>query len=137
MFLTSNRLAGPIAHWILKTNRNVHESLFLLRLSLPANCFYGVFSKVKSVVMVDTHNLMIRRSHVLVSLKLQILFSTVDAPASHGFLKVKALLSLLMPMETYVYERNKDCIGDSSFPVINDQSQFSVAHARSNKVIWP
>ncbi|XP_058114263.1 uncharacterized protein LOC131257419 [Magnolia sinica] len=56
-----------------------------------------------------------RRSHVLVSLKLQILFSIVDAPASHGFLKVKALLSLLMPMETYVYERNKDCIGDSSF----------------------
>ncbi|XP_058087716.1 probable catabolite repression protein creC isoform X2 [Magnolia sinica] len=33
----------------------------------------------------------------------------------------------------YVYERNKDGIGDSSFPVINDQSQFSVAHARSNK----
>ncbi|XP_058103491.1 uncharacterized protein LOC131247062 [Magnolia sinica] len=40
MFLTSNKLAGPIPHWILKTNRNVHESLFLLRLSLPANCFY-------------------------------------------------------------------------------------------------
>ncbi|XP_058073073.1 uncharacterized protein LOC131221782 isoform X2 [Magnolia sinica] len=74
-----------------------------------------------------------RRSHVLASLKLQMLFSTVDAPTSHGFLKVKALLSLLMPMETYVYERNNDCIGDSSFPVINDQSQFSVTHARSNK----
>ncbi|XP_058089295.1 uncharacterized protein LOC131236177 isoform X5 [Magnolia sinica] len=42
------------------------------------------------------------RSHVLVSLKLQMLFSTVDAPTSHGFLKVKALLSLLMPMETYM-----------------------------------
>ncbi|XP_010253628.1 PREDICTED: dystrophia myotonica WD repeat-containing protein-like isoform X2 [Nelumbo nucifera] len=33
----------------------------------------------------------------------------------------------------YVYEKNKDGTGDSSFPVIKDQTQFSVAHARSSK----
>ncbi|KAL5711431.1 hypothetical protein ACHQM5_021888 [Ranunculus cassubicifolius] len=33
----------------------------------------------------------------------------------------------------YVYEKNKDGAGDSSFPVIKDQSQFTVAHTRSSK----
>ncbi|XWS55811.1 hypothetical protein CRYUN_Cryun09bG0032300 [Craigia yunnanensis] len=33
----------------------------------------------------------------------------------------------------YVYEKNKDGAGDSSFSVIKDQTQFSVAHARYNK----
>ncbi|XP_042487075.1 dystrophia myotonica WD repeat-containing protein-like [Macadamia integrifolia] len=33
----------------------------------------------------------------------------------------------------YVYEKSKDGAGDSSFPVIKDQAQFSVAHARSSK----
>ncbi|OIW05160.1 hypothetical protein TanjilG_02633 [Lupinus angustifolius] len=33
----------------------------------------------------------------------------------------------------YVYEKNKDSAGDSSFPVIKDQTQFSVSHARYNK----
>lgn len=33
----------------------------------------------------------------------------------------------------YVYEKSKDGSGDSSFPVIKDQTQFSVAHARSSK----
>ncbi|KAI3683496.1 hypothetical protein L1987_84001 [Smallanthus sonchifolius] len=33
----------------------------------------------------------------------------------------------------YVYEKSKDGPGDSSFPVIKDQTQFSVAHARSSK----
>lgn len=33
----------------------------------------------------------------------------------------------------YVYEKNKDGAGDSSFPVIKDQTQFSVAHTRSSK----
>ncbi|GMN39122.1 hypothetical protein TIFTF001_008353 [Ficus carica] len=37
----------------------------------------------------------------------------------------------------YVYEKaslhNKDGAGDSSFPVIKDQTQFSVSHARYNK----
>ncbi|KAK5770300.1 probable catabolite repression protein creC [Gossypium arboreum] len=33
----------------------------------------------------------------------------------------------------YIYEKNKDCAGDSSFPVIKDQTQFSVAHARHSK----
>ncbi|XP_031502478.1 uncharacterized protein LOC116265753 isoform X2 [Nymphaea colorata] len=33
----------------------------------------------------------------------------------------------------YVYDKNKDNTGDSSFPVIKDQTQFSVAHAKSNK----
>ncbi|KAI4349164.1 hypothetical protein L6164_009794 [Bauhinia variegata] len=33
----------------------------------------------------------------------------------------------------YVYEKNKDSAGDSSFPVIKDQTQFSVAHARYSK----
>lgn len=33
----------------------------------------------------------------------------------------------------YVYEKNKDGAADSSFPVIKDQSQFSVAHTRSSK----
>ncbi|XP_058105228.1 uncharacterized protein LOC131248790 isoform X3 [Magnolia sinica] len=33
----------------------------------------------------------------------------------------------------YVYEKSKDGTGDSSFPVIKDQTQFSVAHARSSK----
>ncbi|KAK9128143.1 hypothetical protein Syun_016940 [Stephania yunnanensis] len=33
----------------------------------------------------------------------------------------------------YVYEKGKDGTGDSSFPVIKDQTQFSVAHARSSK----
>ncbi|KAK7285068.1 hypothetical protein RJT34_19826 [Clitoria ternatea] len=33
----------------------------------------------------------------------------------------------------YVYEKNKDGAGDSSFPVIKDQTQFSVAHARYSK----
>ncbi|KAG6744099.1 hypothetical protein POTOM_052808 [Populus tomentosa] len=30
----------------------------------------------------------------------------------------------------YVYEKSKDGAGDSSFPVIKDQTQFSVSHAR-------
>ncbi|RWW04286.1 hypothetical protein GW17_00032499, partial [Ensete ventricosum] len=34
----------------------------------------------------------------------------------------------------YVYEKSKDVTADSSFPVIKDQTQFSVAHTRSNKV---
>ncbi|GMH07107.1 hypothetical protein Nepgr_008947 [Nepenthes gracilis] len=33
----------------------------------------------------------------------------------------------------YVYEKGKDGTGDSSFPVIKDQTQFSVAHAKSSK----
>ncbi|MCL7046974.1 hypothetical protein MKW94_001382 [Papaver nudicaule] len=33
----------------------------------------------------------------------------------------------------YVYEKGKDGAADSSFPVIRDQTQFSVAHARSSK----
>ncbi|KAJ8510158.1 hypothetical protein OPV22_000592 [Ensete ventricosum] len=33
----------------------------------------------------------------------------------------------------YVYEKSKDVTADSSFPVIKDQTQFSVAHTRSNK----
>ncbi|XXG42476.1 hypothetical protein AAC387_Pa01g2748 [Persea americana] len=33
----------------------------------------------------------------------------------------------------YVYDKSKDGTGDSSFPVIKDQTQFSVAHARSSK----
>ncbi|GLT62495.1 hypothetical protein SLA2020_351320 [Shorea laevis] len=33
----------------------------------------------------------------------------------------------------YVYEKCKDGTGDSTFPVIKDQTQFSVAHARSSK----
>ncbi|KAE9590927.1 putative WD40/YVTN repeat-like-containing domain-containing protein [Lupinus albus] len=34
----------------------------------------------------------------------------------------------------YIYEKNKDGVGDSSFPVVKDQSQFSVAHARYSKL---
>ncbi|KAK1319338.1 hypothetical protein QJS10_CPB04g01767 [Acorus calamus] len=33
----------------------------------------------------------------------------------------------------YVYEKSKDGSGDSSFPIIKDPTQFSVAHARSSK----
>ncbi|XP_042476568.1 WD repeat-containing protein 20 homolog [Macadamia integrifolia] len=33
----------------------------------------------------------------------------------------------------YVYEKSKDGAGDSIFPVIKEQTQFSVAHARSSK----
>ncbi|KAE9585457.1 putative transcription factor WD40-like family [Lupinus albus] len=33
----------------------------------------------------------------------------------------------------YVYEKNKDGAGDSSFPVIKDQTQFSVSHSRYSK----
>nr|XP_019703572.1 WD repeat-containing protein 20-like [Elaeis guineensis] len=33
----------------------------------------------------------------------------------------------------YVYEKSKDGTADCSFPVIKDQTQFSVAHARSSK----
>ncbi|XP_006480612.1 uncharacterized protein LOC102630155 [Citrus sinensis] len=33
----------------------------------------------------------------------------------------------------YVYEKSKDGAGDSSFPVIKDQTQFSVAHPRYSK----
>ncbi|GKV05654.1 hypothetical protein SLEP1_g17641 [Rubroshorea leprosula] len=33
----------------------------------------------------------------------------------------------------YVYEKNKDGAAESSFPVIKDQTQFSVAHARYSK----
>ncbi|XP_054819110.1 uncharacterized protein LOC129318392 isoform X3 [Prosopis cineraria] len=33
----------------------------------------------------------------------------------------------------YVYEKNKDGAGDSSFPVIKDLAQFSVSHARYSK----
>uniref|UniRef100_A0A6N2KWR3 RIO2 kinase winged helix domain-containing protein n=1 Tax=Salix viminalis TaxID=40686 RepID=A0A6N2KWR3_SALVM len=33
----------------------------------------------------------------------------------------------------YIYEKSKDGAGDSSFPVIKDQSQFSVSHARYSK----
>ncbi|KAK8546321.1 hypothetical protein V6N13_067541 [Hibiscus sabdariffa] len=33
----------------------------------------------------------------------------------------------------YIYEKNKDGAGDSSFSVIKDQTQFSVAHARHSK----
>ncbi|CAA3001399.1 WD repeat-containing protein 20-like [Olea europaea var. sylvestris] len=33
----------------------------------------------------------------------------------------------------YVYEKSKDGSGDPSFPVIKDQTQFSVAHARYSK----
>lgn len=34
----------------------------------------------------------------------------------------------------YVYEKSKDGPGDSTFLVIKDQTQFSVAHARTTKV---
>ncbi|KAB5519840.1 hypothetical protein DKX38_024159 [Salix brachista] len=34
----------------------------------------------------------------------------------------------------YVYEKSKDGAGDSSFPVIKDQTHFSVSHARYSKV---
>ncbi|KAK1295026.1 hypothetical protein QJS10_CPA16g00216 [Acorus calamus] len=34
----------------------------------------------------------------------------------------------------YVYEKSKDGSGDSSFPIIKDPTQFSVAHARSSRV---
>ncbi|XP_047959795.1 dystrophia myotonica WD repeat-containing protein-like [Salvia hispanica] len=33
----------------------------------------------------------------------------------------------------YVYEKNKDSSGDPSFPIIKDQTQFSVSHARYSK----
>ncbi|KAG4152287.1 hypothetical protein ERO13_D04G113600v2 [Gossypium hirsutum] len=33
----------------------------------------------------------------------------------------------------YVYEKNKEGAGDSSFPVVKDQTQFSVSHARYSK----
>lgn len=33
----------------------------------------------------------------------------------------------------YVYEKNKDGNGDSTFPLIKDQTQFSVSHARYSK----
>ncbi|KAL3825915.1 hypothetical protein ACJIZ3_021944 [Penstemon smallii] len=33
----------------------------------------------------------------------------------------------------YVYEKNKDGSGDPSFPIIKDQTQFSVSHARYSK----
>ncbi|XP_042462005.1 probable catabolite repression protein creC [Zingiber officinale] len=33
----------------------------------------------------------------------------------------------------YVYEKNKDGTADCSFPIIKDQTQFVVSHARSNK----
>ncbi|XP_030451495.1 probable catabolite repression protein creC [Syzygium oleosum] len=33
----------------------------------------------------------------------------------------------------YVYEKSKDGAGDTSFPAIKDQTQFSVAHARYSK----
>ncbi|KAI7992812.1 WD repeat-containing protein 20 [Camellia lanceoleosa] len=33
----------------------------------------------------------------------------------------------------YVYEKSKDGTGDASFPIIKDQTQFSVAHAKSSK----
>ncbi|XP_061374234.1 uncharacterized protein LOC133316494 [Gastrolobium bilobum] len=33
----------------------------------------------------------------------------------------------------YVYEKNKDGAGDSSFPILKDQTQFSVSHARYSK----
>lgn len=33
----------------------------------------------------------------------------------------------------YVYKENKDSAADSAFPVIRDQTQFSVSHARYNK----
>ncbi|XP_031128050.1 WD repeat-containing protein 20-like isoform X2 [Ipomoea triloba] len=33
----------------------------------------------------------------------------------------------------YVYDKNKDGSGDPSFPIIKDQAQFSVAHARYSK----
>ncbi|KAK1270385.1 hypothetical protein QJS04_geneDACA014103 [Acorus gramineus] len=33
----------------------------------------------------------------------------------------------------YVYEKSKDGSGDSSFPIIKDPTQFSVAHARSSR----
>uniref|UniRef100_A0A5B7AS89 Uncharacterized protein n=1 Tax=Davidia involucrata TaxID=16924 RepID=A0A5B7AS89_DAVIN len=34
----------------------------------------------------------------------------------------------------YMYEKSKDGSGDPSFPVIKDQTQFSVAHARYSKI---
>ncbi|CAI0471478.1 unnamed protein product [Linum tenue] len=34
----------------------------------------------------------------------------------------------------YVYEKNKDGAGDTSFPLIKDQALFSVSHARYSKV---
>ncbi|KAK4396339.1 putative catabolite repression protein creC [Sesamum angolense] len=37
----------------------------------------------------------------------------------------------------YIYEKNKDGSGDPSFPVIKDQTQFSVSHARYSKVLNP
>ncbi|RYR03400.1 hypothetical protein Ahy_B06g082320 isoform B [Arachis hypogaea] len=33
----------------------------------------------------------------------------------------------------FVYDKNKDSAGDSSFPVVKDQTQFSVVHARYSK----
>lgn len=33
--------------------------------------------------------------------------------------------------------QSKDASVDTSFPVIKDQTQFSVAHARSSKVVKP
>ncbi|GER54312.1 transducin/WD40 repeat-like superfamily protein [Striga asiatica] len=50
----------------------------------------------------------------------------VDVPMLHGFPMVMGRLLLHMQM-------NKDGSGDPSFPVIKDQTQFSVSHARYSK----
>ncbi|KAF5937782.1 hypothetical protein HYC85_025288 [Camellia sinensis] len=53
----------------------------------------------------------------------------VDVLVLHGYPGVMVLLLLLMLMETCT----KDGTGDASFPIIKDQTQFSVAHAKSSK----
>ncbi|KHG07590.1 creC [Gossypium arboreum] len=53
----------------------------------------------------------------------------------HGFPEVMVFLWWLMLMETCtcMKRQNKEGAGDSSFPVVKDQTQFSVSHARYSK----
>jgi hypothetical protein len=37
---------------------------------------------------------------------------------------------------SFIFPQSKDGAGDSSFPVVKDPMQFSVAHARYSKVLF-
>ncbi|KHG22747.1 creC [Gossypium arboreum] len=57
----------------------------------------------------------------------------VTVPVLHGSPEVMVLLWEFNLQNFMMFYANKDCAGDSSFPVIKDQTQFSVAHARHSK----
>ncbi|KAK9050692.1 hypothetical protein SSX86_030338 [Deinandra increscens subsp. villosa] len=62
-------------------------------------------------------------------------YRTLEVPSS-CIVMVEGIYALSEKLRPFLDLRGKDGPGDSIFPVIKDQTQFSVAHARSSKIEW-